>query len=192
MGIRQELERRERSGLGELLDKTFDNYEVLFPWQKHIVKEACDYVRNPDHWFYIGGQPGCGKTHICIAIVNALIKRGKCARYMVWDEEIDTIKQSSTDAAAYEKLMNGIKKAEVLYIDDFFKSKSITNADINTTFKILNYRYNGRLPTIISSELSIKEVGRIDEALGSRIAEMVKGRDIHIDSDPNKNYRYHR
>lgn len=194
MEIRKEIERRQKSGLNKLTRKyTLSTYRVENEWQKNIAKGACDYVRSPKGWFFIGGQVGCGKTHICTAIVNALISRGRVARYMVWPDEITAIKQAVTDAAAYSGLIKGIQKVDILYIDDFFKKpkgNSVTSADVDNTFKIINYRYNEELPTIISSELSISEIIDIDEALGSRIAEMAGGRDYYVAKDTKKNYRY--
>lgn len=196
MPIREELIRREKSGLKKLFDKyTFETYKAWDPWQHHILIEARNYANNPEGWFYIGGQPGCGKTHICTAIVNELIKNGKAARYMIWQDEITDIKQHINDAEMYNALITPLKKAEVLYIDDFFKvgkGAQVTAADVNATFKIINYRYNEDLPTIISSELSVAQIIKIDEALGSRIAEMTKGKELFIAGDPAKNYRTRR
>ena len=195
MPIREELIRLEKSGLEALKDKTFDNYNYYEQWQRQIWTEAQADANNPEGWFYIGGQPGCGKTHICTAIVNELIKNGKAARYMIWQDEITDIKQHINDAEMYDALITPLKKAEVLYIDDFFKvgkGAQVTAADVNATFKIINYRYNEDLPTIISSELSVAQIIKIDEALGSRIAEMTKGKELFIAGDPAKNYRTRR
>ena len=85
-----------------------------------------------------------------------------------------------------------VKTADILYIDDFFKTRRgdfVSTADVNATFKIINYRYNEELPTIISSELSLQQIVEIDEALGSRIAEMANHK-IFIERDPQKNYRF--
>lgn len=176
-----------------MMKYTFDTYKAWEPWQHHILAEAHAYANNPHGCFFIGGQVGCGKSHICTAIVNQLMSSGRAARYMIWNDEITSIKQAVNDAEIYEGLMIAVKKADILYIDDFFKVSrgcSVTSADINATFKIINYRYNEDLPTIISSELSIAEIIGIDEALGSRIAEMTRGREIYISTDPSKNYRF--
>ena len=70
------------------------------------------------------------------------------------------------------------------------RDRSVSNADVNTTFKIINHRYNEQLPTIVSSELSINEISAIDEALGSRIAEMTRTHKMYISKDKNKNQRF--
>ena len=193
--VRAEIRRIKKSGLSKLIERyNFDTYLVKNDWQGYIKKCAVDYAKKPIDWFYIGGQSGCGKTHICTAIVGYLLKQGKSARYMLWGDDITAIKQAVTVSEQYDKLMNNIKNAEVLYIDDFFKTRSgegISNADVNTTFKIINHRYNEQLSTVISSELSINEIAAIDEALGSRIAEMTRTHKIYISKDKSKNQRFY-
>lgn len=192
--VRAELKRIKKSGLARLIERyNFGTYIVKSEWQAYIKKCAEDFANNPVDWFYIGGQSGCGKTHICTAIIGSLLKQGRSARYMLWGDDITAIKQAVTNAEQYEKLMSNVKNAGVLYIDDFFKTRSgegISNADVNTTFKIINHRYNEQLPTVISSELSINEIAAIDEALGSRIAEMTRTHKIYISKDKNKNQRF--
>lgn len=192
--IRSEILRIKQSGISKLLQKnTFCNYQTKDDWQNYIKKTAQKYSNTPQGWFYIGGQSGCGKTHICTAIVGQLLKQGRTAKYMLWQDDITTLKQVINDSTAYDSLMEQFKKADILYIDDFFKtrhSERVSNADINTTFKIINYRYNERLSTIISSELSVSEIIEIDEALGSRIVEMSGENLIYIKPDRIKNYRY--
>ena len=66
------------------------------------------------------------------------------------------------------------KNIEILLIDDLFKG-GITEADIRIAFEIINHRYINKLPMMVSSELTIKEILSKDEAVGSRIYEMAKG-----------------
>ena len=63
----------------------------------------------------------------------------------------------------------------MLYIDDFLKGR-ITDADINLAFELINARYNRRETaiTIISSELDLGTVTKLDEALGGRIYERAR------------------
>ena len=193
MRVRDELRRIHNSGLSKLLKRyTFKAYEATEDWQQYALKEAYAFAKEPDGWFYYGGQPGCGKTHICTAIVGYLLQQGRAAKYMLWQDDITKIKQAVNDGELYEAIINSYKTADILYIDDFFKTRRgdfVSTADVNATFKIINYRYNEELPTIISSELSLQQIVEIDEALGSRIAEMANHK-IFIERDPQKNYRF--
>jgi DNA replication protein DnaC len=194
MPRRRSLERIERSGLSKQLEKcSFDKYQATEPWQKHIKDRATAFVKDCiGNWFFIGGQVGSGKSHICTAIVGELLKQGHEAKYMLWRDEIVPLKAKVMDED-YAFEMRKYKKVKVLYIDDFFKTESgklPTTAEINIAFEILNFRYNNPdLITIISSEKGMSELLDIDEATGSRIFERSKDYSISIARDKNKNYR---
>lgn len=193
MKSRRALQRIKNSGLENQIKKcTFDTFETPQDFQKLIKQKAVDFVENPTGWFFIGGQVGCGKSHICTAIVKAMLDKGKEVRYMQWRDDVTTIK-SKANSDEYAQLVTPLKKAEVLYIDDMFKTekgKQPTTADINVAFEILNHRYiNQDLITLISSEKMLIEVAQIDEAIGSRIYEMSNDYDLSIAKDTKKNYR---
>ena len=197
MPARRELARIKASGLERLGNKcTFRNFKTDNKWQKELKTRGKEYVAaDTKSWFYLGGQPGCGKTHICTAIGMELIKKGKAVRYMVWPEEIQKLK-SYINEISFESLIEPYKTVDILYIDDFFKvrrGEQISTADVNMAFRILNHRYNAEMITIISSELSVQQIINIDEALGSRIAEMTDDRyNLFIAPDTTKNYRFNK
>lgn len=192
--LRETLHKIEKSGLKGSINKlTFDSFKTNAHWQELIKIKAKSFVENNNgKWFYIGGQVGCGKTHICTAIVGELFKQGKTGQYMLWRDEAVKLKASVNDYAVYKDIMDPLKTVDVLYIDDFFKTeknKQPTQADINVAFEILNHRYSNDKITVISSERTIDELLDIDEAVGSRIYEKTKESNIIIGQDRNKNYR---
>lgn len=184
---RRSLKRIRQSGLRDLLDRyTFESYETPKAWMKAAKQTAMDYLTKGDGWFLVVGSPGTGKTHLCTAVCGELINAGKEVRYMLWREEAPRLKAMVNDREEYEHRMNGYKKVDVLYIDDFLKG-NVTEADINLAFELLNSRYNTkRLQTIISSEKTIEQMLDIDEAVGSRIYERSKGSAIKT---PSENWR---
>lgn len=201
LSIRKTIRLMERSGLGNLLKiYTFDKFECKEDWQQYIFDKAKAFVNDDKSWFYIGGNSGSGKSHLCTAIVKELLKQGLQTKYMLWLDESVALKQLLTDGEKYSRLMDEIKNAEVLYIDDFLKTgknEEPTQADIKLAIEILNYRYNKarsdrsrRWKTILSSERSIGEILEYDEATGSRITEMTKpDYYLYIAKDKSKNYR---
>lgn len=199
---RNALSRLARSGLRDVVKKyTFDRYEATEPWQQTVKETAQRFCADPDaRWFFYGGQSGAGKTHICTAIAVHFLRQGKETKYMLWRDEIARIKALVNDAEQYGAMMAEIKNADVLYIDDLFKTgkdefgntKQPTAADINAAFEIINYRYNDpRKTTIISSERTISDLNAIDEAIAGRIAERAKagGYCINLGKDAGKNFR---
>ena len=146
--------------------------------------KAKEYVKNFDKScknksIIFVGQVGSGKTHLSMAIANSLMEKGVGVLYMPYRDNIISIKQNMMDSVYYNKMMNRYKSARVLFIDDLFKGK-ITDSDVNIMFELINHRYFNNLPVIISSELSVSRLIDVDEALGSRLVEMTKGRVVEL------------
>ena len=178
------------SGINE--DYTLEAYNVEEGWQKRVLEKAKEYLANPVGWFYVGGQVGSGKSHICTGIVRELIEVGNEARYMLWRDESTKLKANVNHPEDYANLIEPLKTVKVLYIDDFWKSNTGTPtvADVNLAFEILNARYNRKdLITIISSEFYLDELMEVDEAVGSRIFERAKDNRLDIARDGKRNYR---
>lgn len=199
--VRKAINRLNRSGLKNVVKEySFDRYETTEDWQKVIKGKALKFLKDDENqWFFMGGQSGAGKSHICSAIAVQYIRDGKEVKYMLWREEITRIKGAVNDSEIYSEMMDALKKAEVLYIDDLFKGgkselgySAPTAADINAAFEIINYRYNnpGKI-TIISSERTLMELNNIDEAIAGRIAERTKegGYCINLKKDIKRNWR---
>lgn len=201
MNAREMIKNLKDSGLADYIKKyTFDKYNATKLWQKEIKKSATDFVKDAENkWFFIGGQSGVGKTHICTAITAEFLKQGKKAHYMLWRDEITELKTSITDVVFYKKTMHKLKTVEVLYIDDFLKNgkekdgslQKPSPAEINIIFEILNSRYNSlNLFTIISSERLLSEIKNIDWAVGRRIEERCGKKYVcEIKPDKSKTYR---
>lgn len=197
--VRRSIRNMKRSGLEKVIkDYTFDKYEVTTEWQRELKKVAMEYVRNNvDNWFFIGGNPGSGKTHLCTAICRDFLATGHVVHYMLWKEVSTKLKSLVNDTEKYAMEIKALKKVEILYIDDFFKPTKDregnilppTSADVALAFEILDYRKNEGLKTIISSERYITEIINIDEALGSRIIEMSGKYYNNIKRGTEKNYR---
>ena len=75
MTIRRNRKRIERSGLSDLIRRyTFEAYEEATDWNRRLKQTALAYAADPeDHWFFVSGNPGTGKTHICTAICSSFI-----------------------------------------------------------------------------------------------------------------------
>ena len=196
--------RIEKSGLGQLLEaKTLANFDTKRPWNKEAKELAEKFLAESNgRWFFWGGAPGCGKTHLCTAITGEFIKRGVDAKYMVWLDEIPNLKINVNDKE-YSDAMHEFKTLPLLYIDDLFKSKKVekigkderlvipTTSDIRIAMELINHRVNAGLQTIISCEYTIDELVGFDVALGSRIYEQAKDFCLITDDDEghSKNYR---
>ena len=190
--IRETLRRIRESGLEkQLRECTFKNYEIWGEWCEFLKDTALKFTEKGKGFLFMGGQSGCGKTHLCTATVGQFIKKGYSARYFVWREDSPRLKALVNDTG-YTTAINEYKKTDVLYIDDLFKQQNIGDADIKLAFEIIDSRYREDRITIISSELTIDDILEIDEALAGRIMQMSKGYQINVAKDRSKNYRLRR
>jgi len=184
----------KRSGANK--EMTFENWASNFDYQVYMAAKAHEFATGgylSGQWFFAGGQVGCGKTHICTAILHELIKTNIGCKYMMWRDEAVNLKAMVNEHQEYKEKLDELKKAPILYIDDLFKTqngKEPTQADVNLAFSIINYRYQDKVrTTIISCEYTTAELMAIDEAVGSRIFERSKSYRVEIKKDQGKNYR---
>ncbi len=170
---------------------TFSEFVTDAPWQEEIKRKAMEFCERKGAWFFIGGQSGCGKTHICTAILNELCTRGVGVRYFLWRDDCPRLK-ACVVAPEYERLIREYKNTELLYIDDLFKTRageSPTSGDVNLAFEIINARYVRALPTVISSERTLREILDVDEAIGGRIYECSREFCLNVSRGKDKNRR---
>lgn len=205
MNIRRSIWRLKASGLEASIRRcTFKTFEANEPWQQKMVEAAKRYLAEgvkDGRWLYMGGQPGCGKTHICTAVARELLYKMPLL-YVVWPDVSKKLGALRFDADEYADEISKIQRVEALYIDDFFKpvidgyrrgvaqKLPPTAADMKLAFEILNYRYINRLPTILSSEWHLAELGDMDEATASRIAERCGEFAMAIGRDRKRNRRF--
>lgn len=196
--------RIEKSGLKNLLDSyTFDAFTVEEPWQERVLEKSRQYVdtllagdQKPEPWFFIGGNAGSGKTHICTAICGELLNAGKRVVYMQWVTDSRTIKAAITEQSEYDDLIAPFVNCDVLYIDDLFKTRGSTlptptESDVRLAYQIINARYASGKPTIISCEWYLREeLVDIDEATFSRVVQRCrKSFNVSLKRDKSRNWR---
>lgn len=181
----------KKSGLEKSIsDYTFDSYIAAQDWQKAIKDAAVKYSNSySGNWFLIAGQSGCGKTHICTAICRKLLLDGVAVRYIPWVDTVNKLKAATMDGEKRGELINEIKKAAFLYVDDLYKLSS-SEADKRIAFEIFNYRIINKLPTMISTEYSFSQLNDIDEAIAGRLTDQAGDYCLFIGKDIKKNYRY--
>lgn len=195
---RRAIRALKRSGLEDVVQEyRFDNYVAKEPWQKNALDIAKRYTEDyQDHWLFIGGASGRGKTHLCTAAAISILKKDKEVKYMLWRDEARRLKSIVNDPQ-YNEDIQFYKTVDVLYIDDLFKTgrgvgktaQMPTEADINLAFEIINSRAIQRKPTIISSESTLIELVEIDEAVASRIKQRCGDYYVNIGAKNTKNYR---
>ena len=190
---RKSIHLLKESGIKEQAEKkSLNSFKITDEFQRKMREKAEAYINDRgDKWFFIGGQSGCGKTHICTAICMELIKRGSSLIYMKWADATRELKDKM-NSYYYDEIIDKYKDVDVLYIDDFFKVQAGTvpsASDIRIAFELLNSRLLKNKRTIISSEFTLIEMLNFDEATVSRINEKSKPYVLSIEKDRSKNHR---
>lgn len=116
------------------------------------------------------GETGLGKTHLSLAIAGEVISKGYSVLYNSAQNifnELQKERFGKTDTnGAYEAMLN---ECDLLVIDDLGAefSTQFTNAAL---YNLLNTRINSGLPTIISTNLYMKDIeSRYTRRISSRI-----------------------
>lgn len=164
---------KEISGMGNLLNKSLDNFQTNESWQQYCKEVVQSYLndsklaiknQNPLPWLLFMGKTGTGKTHLCSIAANGLMELGKCVSYMTYPSLVRDIKMFNADG-----LVDKAKHTDVLFLDDLFKFEDAKcNLEL---FEILDYRYKEDKCTIISTEKKEAELIALDEAMFGRICE---------------------
>jgi DNA replication protein DnaC len=134
---------------------------------------AFDFAKNPEGWLVFMGQTGCGKTHLAAAIVNYRYEAGKPALFIVVPEFLDHLRStfSPDSKVSYDEVFESVKTAPLLVLDDFGE-QSATPWAREKLYQMLNYRYNSRLPTVVTTRYSFDEIlGEVDPAISSRLVD---------------------
>lgn len=180
----------------EFQTKTFDNFDIggrptavqgAYHCARAYMESFEQVKKDRQNSIALLGRPGCGKTHLLMAVSNELIRGGVQVLYFPWVEGFNEIKD---DLSLCEERVNRMQKVDVLYIDDMWKGrKEPTPFQIEQMFAVINYRYMEKLPVLISSERDIDQMCDIDEGIGSRINEMCKDFRVILRGGKELNYR---
>ena len=161
----------------ELLGKMeFQNFEkrLNLPLEKQRILEdayklARRFAEAPEGWLVLMGPNGCGKTHLAAAIANHQLREGKPAFFVVVPDFLDHLRStfSPDSKVTYDELFERVKKAPLLILDDFGEQSSTPWAQ-EKLYQVINYRYNARLPTVITTCFSL---GEIETRISSRMVD---------------------
>lgn len=118
---------------------------------------------------YLQGDVGRGKTMLACAIFNNYLGQGKL-KFIVVDELIRRIKEAFGGGREFE--LSKYMEAELIVLDDLGAEK-MTEFVEGEIYNIINYRYNKKLPTIITSNINWNDLPEKYEMNGKRIASRI-------------------
>jgi len=133
---------------------------------------AFDFAKAPEGWLVFMGDTGCGKTHLAAAIVNYRYEMGQPALFVVVPDLLDHLRSafSPESKVSYDQLFESVKSAPLLVLDDFGEQSASLWVK-EKLYQLVNYRYNGRLPTVFTTRLTLEQIMELDEAISSRLVD---------------------
>lgn len=146
---------------------------------------------------FLWGSPGVGKTHAMCVLAHRYIYQGFSVQRIIWSSLILKIRDSfkhptvrhKTDSGGYtydygedeevlseQDILEPLLEADKLFIEDIGTSKSEGSYEsdfaIRTLERLLDERLENELPTFITANRSIEEIGKTFDA---RIASRIMG-----------------
>jgi len=154
--------------------KAFDSKRFNLPLEQRqnlgsAYQVALQFAESPEGWLVFQGVNGCGKTHLASAIVNYRYEAHKPAIFVVVPEFLDHLRKTFNPESkvSYDQLFEAVKTASLLVLDDFGEHQTTPWAQ-EKLYQVINYRYNARLATVITTCNSLDE---IEPRVSSRLVD---------------------
>ena len=159
------------SGMGaRFKHRTFEKFREL-PENARALKTFFSYAQNfsrlladPENYeknsLFITGSKGTGKTHLAAAVANKLLAGGTPVLFITMIDLLAKIKatfNAETTSASEARLMQLYKNVDLLIIDDMGKELPTPWA-LAKMYEIVNARYEGYKPMIITSNYTAEEL----------------------------------
>lgn len=106
---------------------------------------------------FFQGPTGLGKTHLSLSIAAEVIRKGYNVLYTPAQSLMDTLERERFRRSEDGSSLDFVLESDLLILDDLGAEFS-TNFSISVLYNIINTRLIEKRPTIISSNLTIKEI----------------------------------
>ena len=148
----------------------------LTDYQQRSLRAAKSYVQrwsnSPDGWLSLHGPYGVGKTHLAIAAAAEREDRGDEVFFATVADLLDYLRATFApdSEVSHDDLLDRIRNADVLVLDDMGAERSTPFAE-DKLFQIVGYRYEERLPTIITTSQQIEAIASARPRIASRLQD---------------------
>ncbi len=156
----------------EMTFDKFDTQRKLTPDERANLERALEiaasYAREPNGWLMFTGPSGCGKTHLAAGIANAWQQQGADVIMVTVPDLLDHLRVTFNPNApvTFDQRFQMIRNAPYLVLDDLSNEGSSWARE--KLFQILDYRYVGRKPTVMTT---FKRLDEIDARIRSRLID---------------------
>jgi DNA replication protein DnaC len=168
---RRRVELRRFSSLDPFSEKTFDTFNSKVQGVREAYEAAHHYAADPQGWLVLRGGYGGGKTHLAAAIANARLAAGEHVFFSIVPDLLDHLRAAFAPGSEirYDDMFERVREAGLLVLDDLGAENGTAWAT-EKLFQIINYRYNFRMPTVITTNNRL--LSHLDERLASRLSDI--------------------
>jgi DNA replication protein DnaC len=142
---------------------TLETYPSHFTVDAHN-KPAFDLARRfvdaiargekPSCGFALGGVYGTGKTTLVLAMARSMVSRELPVIFANWPEELERLKSAIDHPGRLEERLRRLGNAPVLILDDLGRERSTAWSVDQVLYPLVDGRYRGNLPTIVTTNES--------------------------------------
>ncbi len=154
---------------GRVTEQGVNCYHAMQQILQYCTQYAAEFTtHSPSLLFY--GRTGLGKTHMSLAIVTEVLKKGY---EVIYDSIINLLQQVEREHFGREHTevdtLSLLLQADLLVLDDL-GTEFDTPFYVSTIYNIINTRINRSLPTIINTNLDYPAIRRrYEERIVSRL-----------------------
>ncbi len=164
--------------------ETVNGSRSIRSYMSGVLKFCQDYADNfsadSESLIFRGGT-GLGKTHLSLAVAQTVIEKGFGVIYISAPDILSRLEtnQFSGRAAENQNEQKLLTECDLLIIDDL-GTEFVTKYTLSAIYNIINIRINYSKPTIVSTNLTARELENIyGERMVSRIVGAVKRVDFY-------------
>ena len=130
------------------------------------------WVENPESWLNLFGPMGVGKTHLAVAAAAERENRGDEVFFATVPDLLDYLRAtfSPNSPIAHYDVLERIKTCDLLVLDNMGAERNTPFAE-DKLLQIAGYRYDERLPTIITSNKEPDDVAASRPEIASRMQD---------------------
>ena len=130
------------------------------------------WVERPAGWLNLSGPFGVGKTHLAVAAAVERESQGDDVFFATVADLLDYLRATFNPDSpiTHDDLLHRIRMADFLVLDDMGAERSTPFAE-DKLFQIINYRYEERLPTIVTTSNRLADIAASRPRIASRLQD---------------------